>query len=104
MTKALITIVFGLLSFGLLPACPLLADWPFFRGNAAQTGVTAEKLPDKLEIRWKTKLPRGIGSTAAIVDGVAYVGCYDEQPYSFDLAHRKEKWKFQGGSVNAYTT
>ena len=24
------------------------ADWPLFRGDAAQTGVAAEPLPDKL--------------------------------------------------------
>jgi outer membrane protein assembly factor BamB len=46
-------------------------------------------------------LPRGIGSTAAIVGGVAYVGCYDEHLYAFDLTTGKEKWKFKGGSFKA---
>src|SRR5437764_9444594 len=77
------------------------ADWPFFRGNPTQTGVTTEKLPDKLEIRWQTKLKRGIGSTAAIVDGVVYVGSYDEHLYAFDLKTGNEKWKFKGGSFKA---
>jgi outer membrane protein assembly factor BamB len=101
MTKARVAIVVGLCSFALWQALPLLADWPFFRGNTSQTGVAADKLADKLEIRWKTKLPRGIGSTAAIVGGVAYVGCYDEHLYAFDLATGDLKWKFKGGSFKA---
>ena len=79
----------------------LSADWPFFRGNPAQTGVTAEKLPDKLDIRWQTKLKRGIGSTAAIVDGIIYIGCYDEHLYAFDLKTGDQKWMFKGGSFKA---
>jgi outer membrane protein assembly factor BamB len=99
MTKASTAVV--LFALGLWQASALRADWPFFRGNAAQTGATSEKLPDKLEIRWKTKLPRGIGSTAAIVDGVVYVGCYDEHLYAFGLATGDPKWKFRGGSFKA---
>jgi outer membrane protein assembly factor BamB len=78
-----------------------VADWPLFRGNPTQTGVAKDALPDRLEIRWQTKLPRGIAATAAIVDGVVYVGCYDENLYALDLASGKEKWKFKGGSFKA---
>src|SRR5208282_2975329 len=28
-------------------------DWPIFRGNALQTGVAVEALPDQLEVLWK---------------------------------------------------
>jgi outer membrane protein assembly factor BamB len=86
---------------GLLCGAPLIADWPFFRGDATQTGVTKDVLPDPLAVRWKVKLKRGIGSTAAIVGGVAYVGCFDEHLYAFDLATGQEKWKFKGGSFKA---
>jgi outer membrane protein assembly factor BamB len=84
-----------------MPASAVLADWPLFRGDAAQTGVTRIALAEPLAIRWQVKLPRGIGSTAAIVDGVAYVGCYDQHLYAFDLATGQQKWKFQGGSFKA---
>jgi outer membrane protein assembly factor BamB len=92
-----------LLALSLLVIIPtaLLADWPLFRGDPAQTGVTKAALPAPLEIRWQVKLPRGIGSTAAIVDGVAYVGCYDEHLYAFDIGSGKEKWRFKGGSFKA---
>src|SRR5687768_16607886 len=52
-------------------------DWPLFRGNALQTGVAKTTLPDKLEIRWKVDLKKGIESTAAIHKDTVYVGCYD---------------------------
>ncbi len=92
----------ALLLLSILPAAALLADWPLFRGTATQTGVTAAALADPLAVRWQAKLPRGIGSTAALVDGVVYVGCYDRHLYAFDLATGKPKWKFEaGGSFKA---
>jgi outer membrane protein assembly factor BamB len=97
-----LVMAFALLSiFAIFGISVLCADWPVFRGNPAQTGVATEPLPDKLEILWKAKLQRGIASTAAIVDGVAYVGCYDDHLYAFDLATGQEKWKFKGGSFKA---
>lgn len=94
--------VIALLLLSLMPASALLADWPLFRGNVTQTGVSSDKLADLLAIRWQVKLPRGIGSTAAIVDGVVYVGCYDRFLYAFDLATGSPKWKFEaGGSFKA---
>ena len=49
------------------------ADWPLFRGDPLQTGVAKGALPDKLEIRWKVDLKKGIESTAAIVKDTVYV-------------------------------
>ena len=92
---------FGIAMLAMLVVSTSFADWPYFHGNPAQTGVAAEKLPDTLEIRWQTKLKRGIGSTAAIVDGVVYIGCYDEHLYAFDLKTGEQKWAFKGGSFKA---
>src|SRR6516164_7396373 len=77
------------------------ADWPIFRGNALQTGVTAEKLPAKLDILWKFDTKDAVESTAAIVDGVVYVGSFDEHLYAIDLASGKEKWKLKLGPIKA---
>jgi outer membrane protein assembly factor BamB len=85
----------------LLRSADVRADWPLFHGNATQTGVTKDVLPNPLEIRWQVKLPRGIASTAAIAGGVVYVGCFDEHLYAFDLASGQQKWKFKGGSFKA---
>ena len=61
------------------------ADWPLFRGDPLQTGVAKGSLPDKLEVRWKVNLKKGIESTAAIVKDTVYIGCYDDHLYAFDL-------------------
>src|SRR5690242_8312685 len=78
-----------------------LADWPRFRGNAEQTGVTERTLPDKLEVLWKFSAKDSIEGAVAIADGVVYVGCYDEYLYALDLATGKEKWKYKAGPIKA---
>src|SRR5205809_7150583 len=77
------------------------ADWPLFRGDPLQTGVAKSTLPDKLEIRWKVDLKKGIESTAAIVKDTVYVGCYDEHLHAYDLATGKLRWKTKLGPIKA---
>ena len=48
----------GLFLALLLPAALSAADWPLFRGDALQSGVSKDKLPDKLDILWNVGLPR----------------------------------------------
>src|SRR6185369_1040867 len=72
---------------------PDKSEWPLFRGDPLQTGVASSTLPDKLEIRWKLQLKKGIESTAAIVKDTVYVGCFDDHLYAIDLMTGKEKWK-----------
>lgn len=84
----------------------LAADWPVFRGDAAQTGVAAEPLPKKLAVKWKfptgpEKKPGSIDGAAAIVKGVVYVGSLDGFLYALDLETGKEKWRFNTGPVKA---
>src|SRR4026207_2069445 len=93
----------------LLPPVPLAtsgvqpiggeADWPLFRGDPLQTGVARTTLPDKLEVRWKVNLKKGIESTAAIVKGVVYVGCFDDHLHAYDLKTGELKWKTKLGPI-----
>jgi len=76
-------------------------DWPFFRGNALQTGVAGSELPEKLEVLWKFETKDAIEATAAIVGDTAYVGGTDEFLYAIDLASGKEKWKYKGAAFMA---
>jgi outer membrane protein assembly factor BamB len=90
----------------LLVALPApAADWPVFRGDAAQTGVAGEPLPDKLAIRWQVKTGGGnsaiVEGTAAIAGGVAFVGAFDDHLHALDLATGHEKWKLKTGSIKA---
>jgi outer membrane protein assembly factor BamB len=73
------------------------ADWPVFRGNTSQTGVAASDLADKLEILWKFDAG-SIEGTAAIVDGVVYVGSQNEFVYAVNLADGNMKWKYKAGA------
>jgi outer membrane protein assembly factor BamB len=81
------------------------ADWPVFRGNATQTGVTADPLPDRLVVRWQFSTGGGptasVEGTAAIAGGVAFVGAFDDHFYALDLTTGKEKWKLKTGTIKA---
>ncbi len=74
-------------------------DWPIFRGNPLQTGVATSSLPDQLEILWKVKpsesADAGFEGTAAIVNGVVYVGSMDSALYAFDLGSGQTKWTYK---------
>jgi outer membrane protein assembly factor BamB len=92
------------------------ADWPLFRGNPPQTGVSQEPLPDRLDVLWKFEIvdPKAkdkkfpdtypIEGTAAIADGTVFVGALDEHLYALDLATGKEKWKYKGGYFKAHVS
>jgi outer membrane protein assembly factor BamB len=80
---------------------PAKLDWPVFRGNAEQTGVSSATLPEKLDILWKFATQDSIEGAPAIVGGIVYVGSSDEYLYALDLASGKEKWKYKAGPIKA---
>jgi outer membrane protein assembly factor BamB len=70
-------------------------SWPVFRGNAQADGVAMGYLPDQLQVIWKKPFKDALfESTAAIVDGVVYVGGLDGYFRALDLKNGDEKWKF----------
>ena len=76
--------------------------WPSFRGDAQLTGVAQSPLPDRLAVRWKYEASEAISSTAAIVDGVVFVGCLDDHLYALSLADGSLKWKYHAkGAVSS---
>lgn len=86
----------------LIFAVPLAAaDWPLHRGDATQTGVSAEKLPQKLDVRWEFKAKNSVEGAAVIVDGVVYVGSSDKNLYALDLKTGAERWKTPLGIITA---
>ena len=69
------------------------ADWPLVRGDAAATGAVAESLRRPLEILWTYDSDNSsFEATAAIVDGVVYVGDVDGTFHAVTLADGKKKW------------
>ncbi|RIK65734.1 MAG: serine/threonine protein kinase [Planctomycetota bacterium] len=75
------------------------ADWPMFRGNSLLTGVATSTLPEKLEVRWRFETGELVQSSAAIVEGVVYVGCDDGKLYALDLKTGSARWKFDTKSA-----
>ncbi len=70
-------------------------DWPLFRADRRASGVAEGDLPDKLAVLWTFLLDEGwFESTAAIVDGVVYVGSTNGNLYAITLADGKKKWAF----------
>ena len=91
------------LPFALLAlAVPVAAaDWPLHRGDAAQTGVSAEKLPEQLATKWEYKAGRSVDGTPVIADGVVYVGSTDKFLHAIDLKTGQAKWKAAIGPTTA---
>jgi outer membrane protein assembly factor BamB len=69
-----------------------------FRGNPAHTGVYATEGPKTFKgVKWAFKTGGCVLSSAAVADGVAYIGSDDKNLYALDTATGKEKWKFTTG-------
>ena len=100
------TTTFGLLAGAL--ACALLlsahataqsgASWPQFRGNPRLTGMAESVPPAAPKLLWKFEVGESIDSSAAIVDGVVYVGAFNGDLVAVDFATGKLRWKYEAGS------
>jgi outer membrane protein assembly factor BamB len=89
--------------FLLLCSAAVAADWPVFRGDQAQDGVSPDQLPDQLEEIWQFKTGKSDGSISienapAIVDGVVYLPGQDQVFYALALADGAEKWRFKSSA------
>ena len=69
--------------------------WLSFRNGILQQGVATSSLPDKLELLWKIPSVDGIPSTAAIADGIVYVGTLQGELWCLNLADGKFRWKYR---------
>jgi outer membrane protein assembly factor BamB len=76
-------------------------DWPVFRGTRDQAGVTASRVPDKLDVLWTVTTGDAFEGAVAVAGGVVYAGSMDENLYAIDLAGGKQKWKYKGGPFKA---
>ncbi len=67
--------------------------WLLFRGDAQLTGIASGELPVVLQPKWVFEADDSIESTAAIANGVVYVGSLDAHLYALDLETGAEKWR-----------
>lgn len=70
------------------------AGWPMFRGNPHLTGVATSALPRKLTVRWTFDAGEVVESTAAIADGVVYVGSDEGGLFALDLKDGSVRWNY----------
>ena len=74
--------------------------WPVFRGDAQGTAAVPDVLPRELELLWKFTVPEStFTATAAIADGVVYVGNGNDALHAIDLSTGSELWKFEPAKV-----
>lgn len=74
----------------------LAQDASNFRGNAAHTGVYADKaITAQPTLAWQFETHGPIAGSPTIAGGTLYVGSYDHDLYALDAATGKERWKFE---------
>jgi len=76
------------------PGAPATA-WPQFRGSLALLGTSAATLPPTLKLLWTYEAGDSIESSAAIVDGVVYVGSQTGDLHAVNLSDGSLKWKYR---------
>jgi outer membrane protein assembly factor BamB len=69
--------------------------WPQFRGNYNMTGVSPSPLPATLKLLWTFDAGDLIESSAAIADGVVYVGTGKSELVAVDLNSGQPKWRYK---------
>ena len=70
------------------------SGWFMFRGSSALLGVSVDELPKPLKLHWSYQAKDSIESSAAIADGVVYVGSMDSSLFAIDLATGKLRWRY----------
>ena len=74
-------------------------EWRQFRGTPTLTGTSSATLPATLKVLWTYQLGEIIESSAAIANGVVYVGGGDGDLVALDLASGKLRWKYTTGNL-----
>ncbi len=74
-------------------------EWPQFRGSPRLTGVSAGAPPDTLKVLWTYEAGDVIESSAAIADGIVYVGGGNGDLVALDLATGTLRWKYATGNL-----
>ena len=96
----------ALAAAGLTPAAWLRAQgtaqaaadaWPQFRGTPTLTGVSATTISQQPKLAWTWEGGEAFDSSAAIVDGVVYIGAATGELLAIGLADGKLRWRYKAG-------
>ncbi|MEK6324936.1 MAG: PQQ-binding-like beta-propeller repeat protein [Acidobacteriota bacterium] len=95
------------LSIFMLPVCILLLGspmeaqqlppetWSQFRGGHQLLGVSVSNVPRDLKLLWTYEAGESIESSAAIVNGVVYVGSQSGELAALNLSNGSVRWKYR---------
>ncbi len=70
------------------------SSWPISRGDAALTGTTPARVPEKPVLRWSFTAKAKILAAPVIHDGTVYAAASDGAVYALRLADGKPLWTF----------
>ena len=73
-------------------------EWPQFRGTAGLSGVSASAVADDPQLLWTLEAGESVDSSAAIVDGVVYVGTYSGTLVAADLETGDKLWSYEAST------
>jgi outer membrane protein assembly factor BamB len=87
--------IFSIFSEPTVQASNSLDDWPMFHHDPAHTGVTSSAGPTKAVELWRFYVGGyiNLGSSAAVVDGLVYVGA-NNNIYAIDAYTGSKLWKY----------
>src|ERR687898_618810 len=74
-------------------------SWPQFRGSAALTGISSTTIAPAPKLAWAWEGGEAFDSSAAIVDGVVYVGTATGELIAVGLADGKLRWRYKAGEA-----
>jgi outer membrane protein assembly factor BamB len=81
------------------PAAAPADEWRQFRGTPRLTGNSSTTLPTTLKVLWTYDVGDLIDSSAAIANGVVYIGGGNGDLIALDLATGKLRWKYSTGNL-----
>ena len=98
-TAIILILLVGLSSLGLSKTKFAIAqqtsgDWPMFRANLSHNGLGEGSPVLTPTLLWKFNTGGGVYSSAAVVNGVVYVGSTDQYFYALNAADGKQKWNY----------
>lgn len=73
-------------------------SWPRGGGDAQSASATGLQFNPPAHLAWKYEAEGPIRTGAAVLDGVAYVGSYDEWLYAVDVKSGRRLWRFPANS------
>ena len=73
--------------------------WPQFRGSATLTGISSTTIAPAPKLAWAWEGGEAFDSSAAIVDGVVYVGTATGELIAVGLNDGKLRWRYKAGEA-----